>query len=85
MATSAFEGSAVDRLARCYPLAVKEKKELEALLEKFEKGENRSIAIQQTLESLFQSWGVKVSNLEDILEGGQQSSMEKSTRELWTR
>ncbi|KAJ1606331.1 golgi transport SNARE BOS1 secretory pathway protein [Cryptosporidium canis] len=76
----------VEALSALYPKATKSKNEAERLLEQFELGLDRSIALQQRLSAILNELCRQVTELKHILEELRSSrSIDRSQEKIWGR
>lgn len=76
----------LETLSALYPKATKSKNEAERLLEQFELGLDRSIALQQRLSAILNDFCRQVVELKHVFEGLKSSrSIDRSQEKMWGR
>jgi len=76
--------SPTEAVQRLWPLATRKKNEIESLLESFELGKDKSIAVQQRLSALtneFSRLSIQIDNDFARVKG----ELDKTQRDVWTR
>ncbi|KAH7647040.1 golgi transport SNARE BOS1 secretory pathway transmembrane or GPI anchor at C-terminus [Cryptosporidium bovis] len=76
----------LETLSSLYPKATKSKNEVERLLEKFELGLDRSIALQQRLSAILNDFCRQVTEIKSLLQNLKASGgIDKSQEKIWDR